>query len=124
MSFEHSTQTHFDFLLPRNEEWFSPKAAAAIIGRSENFIREAFENQKIMGHLGNGSAKRDEEKRQSYLIHRDCLLIYMAQTSNYTPHDFVDQVFELIQRRFGHDEFIDLRDRIENKLKNGESVYA
>ncbi len=124
MPLDQSTQTHFDFLLPRNREWLSPKAVAAIIGRSENFVREALENQKIMGHVANGSARREEEKRYSYLIHRDCVLIYLGQTANYTPHDFIDQLFELIQRRLGYDELKALGDHIQSNLKTEAPVYG
>ncbi len=77
-----------------------------------------------MRHVANGSKKRDEEKRQSHLIHRDCVLIYLAQTANYTTDDFNDQSFELIQQRLGHDELDDLEDCIQNKIKCEGAVYA
>ncbi len=116
MPLDQSAKKHFDFLLPRNRELFSPKAVAAIIGRSRNFVRKAFENQKIMGHVANSSAKRDEEKRQSYLIHRDYLLIYLPQTACHPLNNFKDQLFEVD----------DLKDHIQNKIKGEELelVYA
>ncbi len=67
-----------------------------------------------MSPAANGSKKRDEEKRQSHLIHLDCVLIYLGQTANHTLNDFNDQLFELD----------DLEDCIQNKIKCEESVYA
>ena len=33
---------HFASLVPENQEWFSPKEAGNIIGRSDQFVRDSF----------------------------------------------------------------------------------
>ena len=95
----HSPQTFFDFIVPRAKSWYSPKEVAAILGRSENFIRAAFENEKLLGHSANARAARGEEQRQSTLVHRDGVVLYLAETANYTPEDFLERVCALVENR-------------------------
>lgn len=54
---------HFAYLFPKGREWFSPKEAGELIGRSDQFVRNSFYSGKIFGHLSNGLAKRGEEKK-------------------------------------------------------------
>jgi len=91
--------THFNHLLPPHQEWFSPKEVAAIIGKSDQFVRDCFLNQKILGHCANGRVAAQREKRQRYQIHRDGVILYLLQTANYAPEDFLRQIGDLLRRR-------------------------
>ncbi len=88
---------HFSFLLPENQEWFSPKEVAAIIGRSDQYVRDAFDNQRILGHAANGRSRN--VRRKNYQIHRDGLLLFLLETANYEPDDFLDRVTTLLRHR-------------------------
>ncbi|MBC2594218.1 hypothetical protein H5P28_08075 [Ruficoccus amylovorans] len=87
---------HFERLLPPGQEWFSPKEVAAVIGKTDQFVRDCFLNQKILGHTANGRAGLRHEKRQRYQIHREGVLLYLLRTANYEPEDFLAQVGELL----------------------------
>ncbi|QYY34941.1 hypothetical protein [Ruficoccus sp. ZRK36] len=90
---------HFERLLPNGQEWFSPKEVAALIGKTDQFVRDCFQNQKILGHTANGRIGARHEKRHRYQIHRDGVLLYLLRTANYEPQDFLSQMGELIRRR-------------------------
>ncbi len=90
---------HFSFILPPGQIWFSPKEAAHVIGRSDQFVRDLFDNQKILGHQNNAKARKGRERRQTYQIHRDCLLLYLLETANYKPQEFIGQITKLISFR-------------------------
>ncbi len=90
---------HYAFLLPKGKEWFTPKEVGAIIGRTDQYVRDAFDNQKILGHLLSGRSLKGSEKRKSYQVHRDALLLYIAQTANYDPPDFIGYIKALLKNR-------------------------
>ncbi len=91
--------SHFERLLPPDQTWFSPKEVAAVIGKTDQFVRDCFLNQKILGHTANGRAGLRHEKRHRYLIHRDGVLLYLLRTANYEPDEFLAQMGELIRHR-------------------------
>lgn len=88
---------HFAFLLPEQQEWFSPKEVAAIIGKSDQYVRDAFDNQRILGHTSN--ARSRHIRRRSYQIHRDALLLFLLETANYQPQDFLQRITGLLRHR-------------------------
>jgi hypothetical protein len=90
---------HFAFLLPPDQQWFTPKEVASIIGRTDQFVRDAFVNQKILGHQNNARARKGRERRQTYQIHREGLLLFLLETANYRPKDFLDHVQEILHNR-------------------------
>ncbi len=90
---------HFDFLLPPDQQWFTPKEVARLIGRTDQYVRDAFENQKILGHQGNARARRGREKRRTYQVHREGVILFLLETANYGPDDFVGRVQELLRHR-------------------------
>jgi hypothetical protein len=90
---------HFAFLVPPNKQWFSPKEVASMIGRTDQFVRDAFDNQKILGHQNNGRARKGRERRRTYQIHREAVLLFFLETANYRPKDFVDRVQEILRNR-------------------------
>jgi hypothetical protein len=92
-------QHHFSFLLPPNKQWFSPKEVASMIGRTDQFVRDAFDNQKILGHQNNGRARKGKERRRTYQIHREAVLLFLLETANYRPKDFVERLQEILHNR-------------------------
>lgn len=98
-SYDRERLAHFEFLLPEHQQWFSAKEVAAIVGKTDQYVRDAFENQKILGHMSNARAIRGKEKRRSYQIHRDCVLLFLLETANYEPPDFMQRVLDLLSTR-------------------------
>jgi hypothetical protein len=92
-------QNHFEFLLPPGKQWFSPKEVASLIGRTDQFVRDAFDNQKILGHQNNARARRGRERRRTYQIHREGVILFLLETANYNPKDFLDRVQEILRNR-------------------------
>jgi hypothetical protein len=90
---------HFDFILLPGKQWYTPKEVASAIGRSDQFVRDAFENQKFLGHMNNARARRGRERRRTYQIHRECVILFFLETANYSPDDFLDRLQELLRNR-------------------------
>jgi hypothetical protein len=90
---------YFDFMLPEGQEWFSPREVARVIGKTDQYVRDAFDNQKILGHVSNGRAPKGQEKRHSYRIHREGILLYLLETANFEPMDFLRHVADLLRTR-------------------------
>jgi hypothetical protein len=93
------TAQHFEFLLPPGQQWFSPKEVASLIGRTDQFVRDAFDNQKILGHQNNAKARKGRERRRTYQIHREGVLLFLLETANYRPKDFLERVQEILRNR-------------------------
>lgn len=89
----------FDDFIPPNQQWFSPKEVASIIGRSDQFVRNSFYNGKIFGHMSNGLAKKGEEKKSYLRVHRDAILIYLLESANYSPDIFMEGIEKLLRNR-------------------------
>jgi hypothetical protein len=92
-------QQHFNFLLPPGKQWFSPKEVASLIGRTDQFVRDAFDNQKILGHQNNARARKGCERRRTYQIHREGVLLFLLETANYRPKDFIERLQEILRNR-------------------------
>ena len=90
---------HFAFLLPPAKQWFSPKEMAAIIGTTDQYVRNAFDNQKILGHTLNGSAPKGMEKRKMYMIAREHILLFLFETANFSPEDFMEHLRYILSNR-------------------------
>ena len=85
----------FDGLLPRNQEWFTPKEVGRIIGRSDQFVRNCLHTGRIFGHVLNGSTRKGEEKRIYMTIHKTMLKLYLIETANYTSDMFLESLKEI-----------------------------
>lgn len=98
-SLEEKTRAagHYEALFENEKVWYTSKEAAKLLGMSVQFVRDAFESQELMGQ--EISSRADSAGRRMKLIHRDCLLMYLMQTANYTPLDFVNKIKRLILRR-------------------------
>ena len=90
----------FERLLPDKKKWYTVKEAAAILGRSDQYIRDCFDNQKILGHSWNAKAKRGEEVRKTYHISRQSLVLFFMETANYNAHEFLKRAHEA-EHRYG-----------------------
>lgn len=88
---------HYELLFENGKVWYSSKEAAQILGMSVQFVRDAFESQELMGQ--EVASRGVDGIRRTKLIHRDCLLVYLMQTANYTPRDFLDKMKRLLIRR-------------------------
>jgi hypothetical protein len=83
-------------LLPGGKEWYTSKEAAQVIGRSAQYVRDCFDNQKLMGHALNARGIMGEEKRRSYQIPRAALMLYLLETANYHSGDYANRILELL----------------------------
>ncbi len=93
---------HFEALLPAGKEWFTPREVADILGCSDQYVRDCLEDQRILGHQSRPPrrwASRGNTKRPNYRIHRDGVLLYLIETANYEPGDFVERLREILRRR-------------------------
>jgi hypothetical protein len=91
--------SYFDFMIPQGQEWFSPKEVGMIIGKTDQYVRDAFDNQKIFGHASNASTPKGKERRKSYRIHRESIILYLLETANFEPIDFLQHIAELLKTR-------------------------
>lgn len=72
--------------------WYTIKEAASILGRSEQYVRNCFDNQKLLGHLCNAKAKSGQEQRYSYQISRESLVLFFMESANYQAEDFLERL--------------------------------
>ena len=104
-------------LLPEGKEWYTSKEAAHVIGRSAQYVRDCFDNQKIMGHALNARAVAGDEKRRSYQIPRAALMLYLMETANYQDGDFAGRVETLVEC-LSPDEKQKISDRLREETKS------
>ncbi|MDR0595331.1 MAG: hypothetical protein LBF94_01350 [Puniceicoccales bacterium] len=113
---QSSNNGHFEFLLPPTQRWFSPKEVAAIIGKSAQYVRDAFDNQKILGHTMSGRAPKGKEKRKTYQISRESLMLYLIETANYTSDEFLLKLRDIFSN-CSTAQLLKLQNEIEHLLK-------
>jgi hypothetical protein len=87
---------YFEFLLPPTQRWFSPKEVASIIGKSAQYVRDAFDNQKILGPRMNGRAPKGDERRKTYLIPRENLILSLIETANSGSDEFLSKLDKIL----------------------------
>jgi hypothetical protein len=88
--------THYETLFEADKVWYTTGEAAKILGMTPQFVRNAFESQALMGQELSASAGAS---RKMKLIHRDCLLVYLLETANYTPADYLLRLKGLLHKR-------------------------
>ncbi len=89
---------YFSSLIPKGQDWFSPKEAGSIIGRSDHFIRDCFCSGKIMGHTSNGIGRKGTEKKTYLRVHRDAIILYLLESANYTTESFLRSIESIISK--------------------------
>ena len=100
MKFEKSANyIFFEQLLSDNKAWYTVKEVAAILGKSEQYVRDCFDNQKMLGHVWNAKAERGKEKRRTYHISRKCLVLFLMETANFDVNDFLNRINAVEHKR-------------------------
>jgi len=107
-------------LLPQGKEWFTAKEAAGVIGRSAQYVRDCFDNQKLMGHAMNARGPSGSEQRRSYQIPRAALMLYLMETANYRAGDYAQRLCELL----GHLDADERRRIAESLRESTASVWS
>jgi len=85
--------TFYARLLPPGKEWYTPPEIAPLVGRTPQYIRNAIGAGVIQGHCS-----RPGSTRQSHVVHRDALLLYLRQTALYEPEDFLHELAQVIDK--------------------------
>ncbi|MBE6413057.1 MAG: hypothetical protein E7035_00715 [Verrucomicrobiaceae bacterium] len=111
--------SYFSGLLPEGQDWFSPKEIGAIIGRSDQYVRNTFYSGKIFGHLSNGLAKKGFEKKTYLRVHRSAIALYLAQSANYSTDDLIEALSQIIVRL--SDYQLMRLDKVIKDVSNGTS---
>lgn len=78
-----------------DQQWFSAKEVGAIIGRTDQFVRDLLDNQKLLGH---SLQARGASLRKCYQIPRHGLELYLLETANYSGDDYCRHILQLIRR--------------------------
>ncbi|MDR2668077.1 MAG: helix-turn-helix domain-containing protein, partial [Puniceicoccales bacterium] len=78
-----------------SREWFTAKELAALLGRTDQFVRDMVDNGRILGHTLQG---RGASGRKVYQIHRSAVELYLLETANFTPSEYVTRVFNVVAR--------------------------
>ena len=104
-------------LLPEGKAWYTTKEAAAVIGRSDQYVRDCFDSQTLLGHTLNARS-RCGEGRRSYQIPRECLMLYLIETANYRAGDFAERLAELVDALSGEE-----RQQLRRRLDTSRSVW-
>lgn len=90
---------HFDSMMPSHQRWFSAKEVAAIIGKTDQYVRNVFNNQKILGHVYNDSAPRGAEKKKIYMISKNVLL-FLLEKANFSSANFIDRLVDILRNSY------------------------
>jgi hypothetical protein len=102
-----------ELVLDARKEWYSSYEAAQVLGVSAQFVRNCFDDQTLMGHeIGTHSNRSKKYK----LIHRDCLLMYLLETANFSAEDFSRRLQQLLSRR-SEEELRLVKGWIEERLR-------
>ena len=104
----------FNNFIP-NQMWFSPKEVGTIIGKSDQFVRNECVRKKLFGHIFNGNNITEQSRRNSYMISREALLLYLSMTANYTPADFIDIFIEILRKK-PTSLVLDIKEKIDKIL--------
>ena len=82
-------------LIDPTKQWFTAKEVAALLDRTDQFVRDLIENRRILGHALFGRGASD---RKSYQIHRSAVELYLLQTANFQPDEYVERLLLLAKR--------------------------
>jgi hypothetical protein len=82
-------------LIDPSKQWFTAKEVAALLDRTDQFVRDLIEHRRILGHA---LCARGSSERKSYQIHRSAIELYLLQTANFQPDEYVRQLLGLAKR--------------------------
>jgi excisionase family DNA binding protein len=80
------------FPVRTTQEWYTAKELAALLGRTDQFVRDMVDNGRILGHMLCG---RGNSGRRTYQIHRNAVELYLLETANFRPPDYVRRILGL-----------------------------
>lgn len=83
-------------MLPPGRDWFTTKEIAAILPWGERFVRDCLKDRRMLGHSSGAPAEAGEERRQSLAVPRAALVLFLAETANYTSTDLLDRFCEVV----------------------------
>ena len=87
-----SAKHHFDHILPPGQDWFTPQELAKILGRSDQYIRNALEQGVILNHTF-----QIGKRRRHYQVPRSAVILYILETASYQPEDFLSHIEQLLE---------------------------
>ena len=85
-----------DSLLPPERADFTVRETAEILGCSDQYIRDCFDQGKLMGQRANGRILSGHERRRRLRISRESILLYLAENATGDPETVVRRVEALI----------------------------
>ncbi|OIO59611.1 MAG: hypothetical protein COZ46_06885 [Verrucomicrobia bacterium CG_4_10_14_3_um_filter_43_23] len=77
--------------LMKAKEWFTAPEVANLIGSTDEFVRRAIEQKRILGHIFVSGKKR------FYRVNKKHILLYLCETATYKNHDFQSKFLALIK---------------------------
>lgn len=86
----------FAYLVPTGQEWLTVQEVAAVLGVSDQCVRDCFESGKLCGHRFNGRSVKGQAQRHRLMIRRDSLLLFLAESANYDKQLFLDRFSETL----------------------------
>jgi hypothetical protein len=77
------------------KEWFTVKEVAALLGRTDQFVRDLLEHRRILGHA---LYARGDATRKSHQVHRSAVELYLLETANFRPTEYVQRLLQLLRQ--------------------------
>ncbi|MFA5263961.1 MAG: hypothetical protein WC378_09040 [Opitutaceae bacterium] len=96
-------QAFFDLLLPHGET-FTPAQLGAALGRSDSYIRDQIDADRLAAIRASGRVPRKGERRcrreanASFLILRRDALLWLCEGYTQTPQDFQNRLCDVLDR--------------------------
>lgn len=108
-------QEYFDTLVPKYKDWFNSRETARIIGRSDQFVRNAIDEGILKAQSGGCG------KRKNSVVHRDDLILFLVRTASYDEGDCIREVKDILRRRFGPSSLRIIKEFIQFVLNENHS---
>jgi hypothetical protein len=78
-----------------HKQWFTAKELAALLDRTDQFVRDLFESRRILGHT---LCARGTTERRVYQAHRRAVELYLLETANFHPDEYVHCLAALVRK--------------------------
>lgn len=104
----------FDFLLPLAKSLWRTDEVGDAIGRSTQFVRELIEQGRLEAHQDSAYGSRN-----SNLVTRRSVVLYLAETANYDPAYFIIRLESVIKKLkpSALDRLIATATRLRNQIR-------
>ncbi len=107
----------FDFMIPKDKNWFGPNQVSKILGSSDQYVRNCIYSGKIFAHVAIREGANGTENKSYIRIHRQAIEMYLLETANYTNDLFLEKLTDILKTRNDFELM-----RIEKVLK--ELLYS